>query len=133
MTSENEKEVWDFQFGDIKKEPAKLQKGDYVRISKDYGTFARGYNQQWTNEIFRIDAVTLHDRPLYKLVDLQGEPIEGSFYPEEVQKVDEPEVFKVQKVLRRRTNGKRKEIFVKWLGYPDKFNTWIPENQLKQL
>ena len=24
--------------------------------------------------------------------------------------------------------NKRKEYFVKWLGYPEKFNSWVPEH-----
>jgi hypothetical protein len=29
--------------------------------------------------------------------------------------------------------NKRKEYYVKWLGYPDKFNSWVPAESVKYL
>ena len=34
--------------------------------------------------------------------------------------------YRVQKVIKSRKRNKQKEYFVKWLGYPDSFNSWIP-------
>ena len=28
--------------------------------------------------------------------------------------------------------NKRKEYFVKWMGYPDKFNSWVPAESVKK-
>ena len=128
VTAENEKEVWEFQYRKKltqTKEKPKLKEGDYVRISNQFSTFGRGYTQQWSREIFKIKQVVEHARPLYKLEDLAGEDILGSFYPEEVQKVDKPEVFRIEKVLRYRGVGKNREALVKWLGYDNKFNSWV--------
>jgi len=106
-----------------------LNVGDYVRISRKKGVFEKGSTSKWTEEIFKI--VKKKKTPktfIYRLVDLLGEPITSLFYPGELIKVAEPQLYKVEKVIRRRINRvtKEKEAFVKWLGYPDKFNSWIP-------
>ena len=46
------------------------------------------------------------------------EPIKGSFYEQELQKVKQ-QTFRIQKVIRR--DNKKKMALVKWSGYPDKF------------
>jgi hypothetical protein len=44
-----------------------------------------------------------------------------------------PDVFRVEKVLKRRVRNKIKEVYVRWQGYPDKFNDWIPEEDVTDL
>ena len=63
----------------------------------------------------------------YKLVDLQGEKVTGSFYEQELQK-SKQEIFRIEKVIRR--DHKKKQALVKWKGYPDKFNSWVPLSEL---
>jgi hypothetical protein len=58
---------------------------------------------------------------------LAGELVEGVFYESELQKVlQTDDVFQVESILRKRTRNKPKEVLVKWLGYPEKFNSWEP-------
>ena len=40
-------------------------------------------------------------------------------------------MYRIEKVLRRRTRGGTKEIYVKWRGYPKEFNSWIKESDLQ--
>ena len=62
---------------------------------------------------------------MYKIKDLEGEGVEGIFYESELQKVlNEDNVFKVESIIKTRTRNKQKEVLVKWLGYPDNFNSW---------
>ena len=57
---------------------------------------------------------------------MNNEPIEGIFYETELQKViNEDEVFKIERILKTRVRNKIKEVYVKWLGYSDKFNSWV--------
>ena len=61
---------------------------------------------------------------------MQGETVTGSFYEQELQKTTQ-EIFRIDEVILR--DNKRKRAFVKWSGYPDQFNSWIPMSELNKL
>ena len=112
----------------------KYKIGDDVRISQLKHTFQRDYQQKWTEEYFKVSKRYQRDGiPVYKLKDLADDPIEGTFYESELQKVMKSGdiLYRVEKVLRKRKRGKTKEAFVKWDGWPSKFNSWIPETSLE--
>ena len=52
------------------------------------------------------------------------EEVDGSFYEQELQKTAQ-ETFRIEDVID--WNEKTGEVLVKWSGYPEKFNEWIPE------
>lgn len=90
--------------------------------------FDKGYTPNWTEEIFVVDGV-LNTKPVTcKIVDLMGEPIEDSFYEQELQKAKQ-ETYKMRKSW---NEIMKKTALVKWRGYPDKFinNSWIPLSDL---
>lgn len=66
----------------------------------------------------------------YKLTEYDGSPIEGSFYSSEILKTTVPDYYEIEKVLKTRKVGNKKEVFVKWKGWPDKYNLWIGEDQV---
>ena len=97
--------------------------GDKVRISKyKRRVFDKGYTPNWTEEVFVVNKVMLTKPVTYKIVDLLGEEIEGSFYEKELQKAKQ-QTFRIEKVIRR--DNKKKKALVKWKGYSDKFNSWV--------
>lgn len=103
--------------------------GDKVRISRTKGIFEKGYLPNWSEEIFTIVQV-LHTTPVtYKLQDTLGDPIEGSFYEEELQKTQQ-EIYRVEKVLQKKKINGVEHALVKWSGYSSKFNQWIPTSDL---
>lgn len=105
-----------------------LQKGDHVRTTISHQTFQRRYYGRWTEEIFKIASVVsnLGKEPQFRLEELDGSPIKGRYYARELQKVTKPEVFNIEKILKRRTtrSGQR-QLYVKWKGYAAKYNSWI--------
>ena len=77
-------------------------------------------HQNWSEQIYTIHDVDLHDFPvMYTIIDYNTGVIKGKFYAQELQKVKHPETFPIEKVFRRQ--GKR--ILVKFLGYPEKY--WV--------
>lgn len=114
----------------------KLRIGDYVRITKYKHIFQKGYESNWSDEIFIISSV-IDRSPLvvYTLKDLQQEVIVGTFYERELQKVtyDPSSNFKIDKIISSRHSGNRKQLLVKWKGYPDKFNSWISVSELQKI
>jgi hypothetical protein len=117
-----------------KKSPYKYKIGNEVRLSYTRSLFDREYQQKWTGEVFKVRGRYMRDGiPVYQLEDLMADPIEGTMYSEELQPVhiDENTVYRIDKVLRHRNRGGRKEVLVRWLGWPDKFNTWIEASEVK--
>lgn len=108
----------------------KFEIGDKVRLSKRKGTFEKGYESNWTREIFVVSSRDARPLPIYKIKDLNDQPIGGIFYEKQLQKVVEPDAFKIEKILRWRGKGKRKQALIKWLGYGHEFDQWIDEAQL---
>ena len=61
--------------------------------------------------------------------DTLGEPLEGYFYGKELQAI--PKItLQVKRVIRRRKRKNRREVLVKWVGFDEKFNKWIPNKDL---
>lgn len=106
--------------------------GERVRISKAKGAFKKGYEANWTEEVFEIRRV-LHRAPIvYLLEDLEGEEIDGLFYEAELQRVVKDDVMTVDKIIRTRGKGASKKLFVSWRGYPEKFNSWIAASSVRK-
>ena len=65
----------------------------------------------------------------YRVKDLMEEEISGRFYADELQLIerDPNATFKIENVLKTRRPRGQSKMFVKWLGYPEKFNSWVPK------
>jgi len=110
----------------------KYKEGDTVMIALEQPKLgAKEQKQRWSEEVFTIARVRNTNPVTYDLVDYNKEPVLGAFYEHEIQKTKPKETYRVEKVLRRRTRNGIKEVFVKWLGYPDSANSWIPESDLQ--
>lgn len=106
--------------------PGKFKIGDDVRISKYKNLFAKGYTPNWTTEIFKIIKIKKTNPATYLLQDGQGLPIAGSFYEQELQRTSNPDVYLVERVIKRRGDN----IFVKWLGFDNSHNSWIKKTNV---
>lgn len=95
--------------------------GDFVRISKYKGCFEKGFTPNWSTEIFKVSKVQNTKPTTYILEDTKSSPILGAFYAHEIQKTKNPDLYLVEKVLKRKGN----KVFVKWLGLPSTENCWI--------
>ncbi len=104
----------------------KFKIGDDVRISKSKAFFDKGYEPNWSTEIFKIVKVQITNPVTYLLEDYKSNPISGGFYEFELQKVSDPNAYLVEKVLKKR--GDR--LYVKWLGFKSTHNSWIHKNSL---
>jgi len=118
----------------IRPRRAKFDIGDTVRIQRLRGKFDRGYNERAKQEIFRIANIKTNLKiPLYELTDYSGqEPIKGRFYQHELVKVS-GDVFRVEKVLKKRKYRGKDQLFVKWKGFSDNYNSWIDADQVSQV
>jgi hypothetical protein len=101
--------------------PARFKVGDSVRVSKFKTIFEKGYTPNWTAEVFKIVKVQKTNPVTYLLEDSRGNSVSGGFYEYELHRVVNPDVYLVEKVLRKRRN----EVYVKWLGLDNSHNSWI--------
>lgn len=97
-------------------------------------TFEKGYLPNFFKEIFTISKQIPRTLPVYKLKDFDGEELKGTFYEKELQKViKRDDVYEVEMIFKKRGRGKNVQYFVKWLGYPAKFNSWISAFEIKKI
>ena len=96
------------------------------------GIFEHGFLPNWSEQIYKIHKINNSSPVTYLLKDLQGEIIEGSFYNEEIQKTSQ-EVFRIEKVLRKKKINGIEHGLVKWIGYSDKFNEWLSVSKLQKI
>lgn len=128
---ENETKVFWNLYGDLPPmQPPRFKVGDKVRITKKKGVFEKGYTPRWTEEVFTVSTVLGTQPPTYRLKDLNDEEIQGSFYEPELQKTTQ-ELFRIERILRRRTRQGEREVYVKWRGYPKTFNSWVKASELQ--
>lgn len=124
VNGHNEKELLISVYNKANSKPKQIFKvGDFVRLSKFKHAFAKGYTPNWTTEIFKIRKVQPTNPTTYLLDDSEGNPIVGAIYSEELLITKNPDIYLVEKVLRR----KGTKLYVKWLGFDESLNSWIDE------
>ena len=105
-----------------------LKKGAYVRLllAKAEKVFQKSYEAIYTTEVFLIDRVVKKIPYTYYLKDLNGEPIEGLVYRQELKPTTLPKKHVIDKVLKREADKKTGKIkyLVSWEGYPKSFNSY---------
>ena len=86
----NEADVWRNINKDIlcgqHQSRAVFKEGDYARVKESKGTFTKGYEQCFSNKVYRIQEVVKSIPVTYKLCDGDNN-ILGTFYKEELSKV----------------------------------------------
>ena len=110
----------------IKIKKLKFKVGDQVRVSRLKTIFEKGYTPNWSPEIFTVVKVQKTKPITYKLKDYQDQPLDGCFYEFELLKVKGPDIYLVEKVLKKRGN----QVFVKWLGFDSTHNSWINKSEV---
>ena len=143
VTKENETEIWKntYHYDRNEVNPTdisfKFKEGDLVRISKSKKFFDKGYTPNWTREIFRIHQKIARVPPVYKIIDIHPttpEVIKGIFYEKQLQKISKKDdIYYVEKILKEQIKNGKKQAYVKWLGYSDKFNSWEPITNFKSI
>ena len=102
-----------------------------MRISHLRSIFQREYDERWTLEYSIVGERGIKQGiPFYRLQDLEGDDIKGKFYANEISKIliDKTTSFRIEKIMQHTKN----KVLVKWMGWPVKFNSWIPLKDLKK-
>ena len=131
---ENESDVWEnlFKYDEHHQKSSKFKIGETVRISKIKGIFEHGFLPNWSEQIYKIHKINNSSPVTYILEDSQGEIFGGSFNNEELQKPSQ-EVFGIERFPRKKKINGIEHGLVKWIGYSDKFNEWLPVSKLQKI
>ena len=144
VNKQNEKQLWWQMYWPkepyVKKKKKEKIKfafnvGDRVRTTYIRKHFQCEYDSKWTGEIFKISRRFIcQGQPIYTLVDWYDNPVKGTFYQKELQKIEttEADMFKIEKVLKYKGRGNKKEALVHWLGWPKHFDSWIPVSDINK-
>ena len=106
VNSSNKDMVWITLYGSALGELPlpKFRVGDTVRVNRYKSVVGKGYEANFTEEIFKVTRVLRGDPNVYELEDHEGEPIIGKFYEEELSAVEKnDDTYRVEKILRKRT------------------------------
>ena len=111
----------------------KFKVGDTVRIARSKGHFSRSYQEQFQQEQFRVAQVNKRlPIPTYTLSNFNGdEIIKGNFYGFEMTHV-RTNIYRIDRVLRTRKKGKKKEYFVRWKGFGPEHDSWVQQEDFTQ-
>ena len=133
VTKKDENRIWArlYKDGDTHLKQKTFTVGGMVRISKSKGVFDNGYMPNWLKEHFTVSEASAarkgSKRRVYRISDYNGEPVTGIWYDDELQHISNNQ-YRIERVIRQRTAADgTKQILVKWEGWPEKFNSWIRE------
>ena len=101
---------------------------EIARISLEKNIFEKGYDTNWTQEIFVIYDIKYGNVPYYYLKDLNNEKLKGTFSEQELQKTRQDDSYIIEKILK--TN--KDKILIKWRGYNSSFNLWTDKNTVRK-
>ena len=102
--------MWDTLYGKKLKQQRKLKPqfrvNDRVRLNKRSRMFKKGYLPGWTEEVFIVSNVVPGVVYIYKVKELDDIPVRGTFYEQDLQKVQIPDdtLYRIEKVLKRQGN-----------------------------
>ena len=132
VNPENQEDVWHTLYSQPTLKEPKLKVNDKVRLSTNRIRFRKGYLPGWTDEIFQVARVYKGNPPYYKIKDLGGDILIGTFYENELQKIyKNDDIFRIETILKKRRSKKGVEYLVKWFGYPPSFNSWVKEKDFQ--
>lgn len=139
----NEAELWDRVYnkpakrGEINLKNYKYNIDDLVRLSYARYTFQRDYQQKWTSELFKISERFMKQNiPVYKVKDFLNEPVVGTFYENELEKVNkdvDDALWIIENVIKKRKRAGKEEYLVKYEGWPSKFNSWVAKEAVEDV
>ena len=131
VNSENEKMIWQklYRKEFVKPVRFKYDIGDYVKLSKKKNIFEKGYVPNWTLETFIVKERRATNPVTYKITNLKGEEVIGSFYEEQMQLVNKPkpDISKQIEVLKKDGNGR---YYIHYKDWSSRFDEWIDKDKL---
>ena len=116
---------------DVTNKKTKFKINDIVRISlKRRQLFDKpSANIKWSEELFKIHSIDKSNVVTYQIKDMNDEIIKGIFYEKELQLTkNTSDEYIIEKILKTKGN----QMYVKWRGYSNNFNSWVNKYDIKE-
>ena len=116
---------------DITNKKPKYKINDLIRISlKRRELFDKpSGNIKLSEELFKIYKINKSNVITYQLKDMNDEIIKGQFYVKELQLTKNiAKEYIIEKILKTKGN----QMYVKWRGYSNNFNSWVNKSDIKK-
>ncbi len=110
----------------------KFKVGDQVRLAVQKDKFEKAYIINWSDRVYSIKEVKNTLPYTYVVADERGIVHKGRFYEQELQR-NQDQRFRVEKVLEWKTTKGKKKGLVKWIGYDSSWNSWEPEEAIRDM
>jgi hypothetical protein len=114
LNLENQEWVWNTLYAHVgTPQLIVFTEGDRVRIAQASQNFKKGYTPSWTEELFTVSRVKPTTLITYVLKDEAGEELKGAFYQEELQKVGDKQIYRIERIIQERGGCTWKGLFSK--------------------
>ena len=110
----------------------KFKVGDKVRLAIKKDKFEKAYIINWSDRVNTISKVVNKISFTYTVQDEPGPQHKGTFYKQELQ-ANKDQRFRIQEILKYKTEKGKPYGLVKWIGYDDSENTWEPVEELQRI
>ena len=110
----------------------KYKVGDKVRLAIKKDKFEKAYIINWSDRVYTINKVLNTIPHTYTVQDERGRQHKGTFYEQELQ-ANKDQRFRIQEILKYKTEKGKRYGLVKWIGYDDSENTWELVEELKHI
>ena len=132
INKSNEKHIKNtvYNYNITNKKP-KYKINDLVRISlKRRQLFDKPTgNIKWSEELFKIYKINKSNVITYQIKDMNDEIIKGILYERELLKTkNTTDEYIIEKILKTKGN----QMYVKWRGYSNNFNSWVNKSDIKK-
>lgn len=88
--------------------------------------FRKGYEPSFSTAVYTIHAIRNTSPVQYILKDFENKILPKGFYRAELTKVLNKDIYLIEKILKK----KNKKMLVKFLGFDDKYNEWVREEDI---
>lgn len=141
VNDNDESDIWfHVKHKNFKKAPIpkkyKFELNDTVKINSIRENFAKEF---YENNSIRHYFISHRSAPSgiqrYKLKDENNRSLPGSYSTNQLQpvKINENTRYRIEKILHRKRIRNIPHAFIKWFGYPQEFNTYIPVSEIERL
>lgn len=115
-------------------ERQKFEIGDKVRIRYHITPLDKGFYPNFSDQVYQVSNV-IKDFPriMYKVKDFSGQVFPRKLYSNDLLKIPSDPLYRIERIVRKRNTRSGPEGLIKFIGYPDSANIWLPMSSIQNV